>query len=59
MAAFYESLLRTLIPLPPRPQEKLADLVLRLGKLNALRRDIQKTQAHLRALKAELQGLHP
>lgn len=47
LAALYESLLRTLIPLPPRPQEKLADLVLRLGKLNALQRDIQKTQAQL------------
>jgi len=74
MAALYETLLRTLMPLPPRPQEKLADLVLRLGKLNALQRDIQKTQAQLakekqfnrkvginaqlRALKAELQGLH-
>jgi hypothetical protein len=47
MAALYENLLRTLIPLPPRPQEKLADLVLRLGKLNALQRDIQKTQTQL------------
>jgi hypothetical protein len=47
LAALYESLLRALIPLTGRPQEKLADLVLRLGKLNALRRDIQKTQAHL------------
>jgi len=47
LAALYETLLRTLIPLPPRPQEKLADLVLRLGKLNALQRDIQKTQTQL------------
>lgn len=47
MAALYENLLRSLIPLPPRPQEKLADLVLRLGKLNALQRDIQKTQTQL------------
>jgi hypothetical protein len=47
MAALYETLLRTLIPLHPRPQEKLADLVLRLGKLNALHRDIKKTQAQL------------
>jgi hypothetical protein len=47
LAALYESLLRTLIPLPPRPQEKLADLVVRLGKLNALQREILKTQAQL------------
>lgn len=47
MAALYETLLRTLIPLSPNSQEKLADLVLRLGKLNALQRDIQKTQAQL------------
>jgi hypothetical protein len=47
MAALYETMLRKLIPLPPRPQEKLADLVLRLGKLNALQRDIQKTQTQL------------
>jgi hypothetical protein len=36
LAALYES-----------PQEKLADLVLRLGKLNGLQRDIQKTQGQL------------
>jgi hypothetical protein len=47
MVALYDSLLRTLISLPARPQEKLADLVMRLGKLNALQRDIQKTQAQL------------
>lgn len=47
LAALYESLLRALIPLAARPQEKLADLVLRLGKLNALQRDIQKTQLQL------------
>lgn len=47
LAALYETLLRTLIPLLPRAQEKLADLVLRLGQLNALQRDIQKTQAQL------------
>lgn len=47
LAALYESLLRALIPLTARPQEKLADVVLRLGKLNALQRDIQKTQAQM------------
>lgn len=47
LAALYDGLLRALIPLAARPQEKLADLVLRLGKLNALQRDIQKTQAQL------------
>jgi hypothetical protein len=47
LAALYESLLRALIPLAARPQEKLADVVLRLGKLNALQRDIQKMQAQL------------
>jgi len=47
MATLYETLLRSLISLPPRPKEKLADLVLRLGKLNALQREIQKTQAQL------------
>ncbi len=47
LAALYENLVRTLIPMPPRPKEKLGDLVLRLGKLSALQRDIQKTQAQL------------
>lgn len=47
LATLYESLLRSLIPLPPCPQEKVADLVLRLDKLNALERDVQKTQAQL------------
>ena len=47
MAALYESLLRTLIPLPARAHEKLADLVLRFCKLNALQRMIQKIQAQL------------
>jgi hypothetical protein len=47
LATLYEGLLRTLIPLPQRPQEKLADLVLRLSKLNALKRDVLKTQVQL------------
>lgn len=47
LAAVYESLLRQLISLPARPQEKLADQVLRMGKLAALQRAIEKTQAQL------------
>jgi hypothetical protein len=47
LAAFYESLLRQLISLPARPQEKLADQVQRMGKLAVLQRAIEKTQAQL------------
>lgn len=47
LAALYESLLRAIIPLAARPQEKLSDLILRIGKLNALQREIQKTQTQL------------
>ena len=47
LAALYESLLRQLISLPARPQEKLADQVQRMGKLAALQRAVDKTQAQL------------
>jgi hypothetical protein len=47
LAALYESLLRQLISLPARPHEKLADQVQRMGKLAALQRAIEKTQAQL------------
>ncbi len=47
LAALYESLLRQLISLPARPQEKLADQVQRMGKLAALQRAIEKTQVQL------------
>lgn len=73
LAALYESLLRQLISLPARPQEKLADQVQRMAKLAALQRAVEKTQAQLakekqfnrkvginaqlRGLKAELEEL--
>ena len=47
LAALYESLLRQLISLPARPQEKLADQVQRMGKLAVLQRALEKTQAQL------------
>lgn len=47
LAALYESLLRQLISLPARPHEKLADQVLRMAKLAALQRAIEKTQVQL------------
>lgn len=47
LAALYESLLRQLISLPARTQEKLADQVQRMDKLAALQRAIEKTQAQL------------
>lgn len=47
LAALYESLLRQLISLPARPQEKLPDQVQRMAKLAALKRAIEKTQAQL------------
>lgn len=73
LATLYESLLRQLISMPARPQEKLADQVLRMGKLAALQRAIVKMQtqmakekqfnrkvginAKLRQLKTELEEL--
>lgn len=73
LAALYESLLRQLISLPARPQEKLADQVQRMGKLAVLQRTVEKTQvqlakekqfnrkvginAQLRELKTELEEL--
>lgn len=73
LATLYESLLRQFICLPARPQEKLADQVQRMGKLAALQRALDKTQAqlakekqfnrkvginaHLRELKTELEEL--
>jgi hypothetical protein len=45
--ALYESLLRQLISLPARPQEKLTDQVQRMGKLAVLQRALEKTQAQL------------
>jgi Domain of unknown function (DUF4391) len=47
LASLYESLLRQLISLPARPQEKLADQVQRIGKLASLQRAIEKTQVQL------------
>lgn len=47
LATLYENLLRQLISLPARPQEKLADQVQRMGKLAALQRAIVKIQAQL------------
>lgn len=47
LASLYESLLRQLISLPARPHEMLADQVQRMGKLAALQRALDKTQAQL------------
>lgn len=47
LVALYEGLLRQLISLPARPQEKLADQVQRIGKLAVLQRAVEKTQAQL------------
>jgi Domain of unknown function (DUF4391) len=47
LMALYESLLRQLISLPARPQEKLTDQVQRMGKLAVLQRALEKTQAQL------------
>lgn len=47
MAALYEALLHRLIPLPARQQETLAELVVRVEKVHAKRREVEKIQARL------------
>lgn len=47
MAHLYTALLQALIPLPARPQESLADWVVRVDQAASKRREIEKTQARL------------
>ena len=47
MAGLYAALLQRLQPLPARPQEALADWIARVEKVDAKRREIEKTQARL------------
>lgn len=47
LGRLYERLLQPLIPLPARPQESLTDLVERTGKVQAMRREVDKTVACL------------
>lgn len=47
LGRLYEQLLHPLIPLSPRPQESLADLVERAGKVQTTQREVEKTVARL------------
>ena len=47
MAGLYEQLLHRLMPLSPRPQETLAELVVRLEQVRAKQRELEKTAARL------------
>ena len=47
LGRLYEQLLQPLIPLPARPQESLTNLVERTGKVQAMRREVDKTVACL------------
>ena len=47
MGSLYEQILHRLIPLAAREQESLSELVSRVGRANALRREITKTQSKL------------
>lgn len=42
LGSLYEQLVQRLIPLRPRPQEALPSLIERFGKVQALRRELQK-----------------
>lgn len=73
LGSLYEQLLHALMPLPARPQESLAELVMRVGKVQATQREVDKTVAQLekekqfnrkveinqqlRALHARMEGL--
>ena len=73
LGGLYEQLLQRLIPLPPRPQEGLAEQVARVGQVRAKHREVEKEaaklakekqfnrkveiNAHLRKLKNELERL--
>lgn len=47
LGSLYEQLLHVLIPLPARPQESLAELVVRVGKVQATQHEVDKTVARL------------
>ncbi|MEY4193862.1 MAG: hypothetical protein RLZZ226_230 [Pseudomonadota bacterium] len=47
LAGLYAGILHRLIPLPPRPQEPLADLVGRVAQVMAKQRDIEQLTARL------------
>ncbi len=47
LGGLYEQILRTLIPLPARPQEPVSALVERYAKLQTLQREVDKTAARL------------
>ena len=73
LGRLYEQILLRLIPLPIRPQESIADFVVRVEKVTAKRREVEKTasklakekqfnrkvviNASLRQLKTELEQL--
>lgn len=47
LGGLYEQLLHPLIPLPSHPQETLAELVVRVGKMQAMQREVDKAVARL------------
>jgi len=47
MGGLYEQLLHRLLPLPPRPQETLADLVARVEQVRFKQRELDKTTVRL------------
>lgn len=47
LGGLYEQLLHRLIPLPPRPQETLAELVARVERVQVMQREMDKTMARL------------
>src|SRR5690606_30517741 len=47
LGGLYEQLLQRLIPLPARPQETLAELVVRVEQAKAKQREVDKTSARL------------
>ncbi len=47
LGGLYDQLLQRLVPLAPRPQEPMAELVARAGKVRALRSEVAKTVSKL------------
>lgn len=47
LGGLYEQLLHRLIPLPPRPQETLAELVARVEQVQVMRREMDRAMARL------------
>lgn len=47
LAGLYEQLLHRLMPVPPRPQETLPDLVSRIEQIAAKQRDVERIEARL------------